>query len=112
MTEMQTRFLMPKAGTRLSGTYLARLERVTATKSKFNDKAQMALEFRTEKDTPFTLYLTVSSRKSVQTFLDAGVLRKVGEEEVELVPKIEQPWVRVTLDEGKLREIIKVHKEI
>lgn len=102
MNDNIARFKMPVDGAKLSGRTIAKVTKYEAATSRVGGDPQIAFEFTTRRQTRFTLWMTISSHKAVTTFLNAGILRLIGEQEVEVLPLSLQKEIGVELKDGKL----------
>lgn len=63
---------------------------------------QIQFDLTTDRGTRFNLWMNLDSGKAVNTFMEAGILRVIGEDEFEVVPIGMQPHLKITLKNGKL----------
>lgn len=99
-----TAYKIPSKPSVLTGRTIAKVIAVKETKSPRYGEPQLQFDFLTEKDTRFSLWCNVTSRRSVETFLDAGILRRIGDDEFEVTPIASQPRLAITLKDGKLEK--------
>lgn len=101
-------FKMPTQVSNLTGTTLATVVHWKECASKMSGDPQLEFTFKTEKGNTFSLWMTITSARAVNTFLDAGILKKTGEDEFDVVPLAQQPRLKVTLKSGKLEKFERV----
>lgn len=101
-------FKMPTEPSKLTGTTRARVTKWKETVSRIDGKPQIQFDFQTDAGNSFSLFMTVTSQKAVETFLDAGILKVVSDDEYDVVPLAQQPKLKVTLENGKLKKFDKI----
>jgi hypothetical protein len=95
-------FKMPVTPSKLTGKTRARCVGWKETVSKMDGQPQVQFMFVTERGNTFNLYMNINSLKAVDTFLNAGILHQLSEGEFDIVGLHSQPFLWVTLKEGKL----------
>lgn len=93
-------YKLPSQPSTLTGTTRARVTAFKEVSSKYGP--QIEFEFTTDRGTRFRAWMTITSMKQVQNFLEAGILRTIADDEFEVVPIGIQPHLSVTLDKGKV----------
>ena len=101
-------YKMPVSPSKLTGKTRAKVVGWSEAVSKFDNQPQIQFEFETERATRFILWINITSAKSVEIFIKAGILKQLSVEEFEIVETQNQPFLWVTLQEGKLIEFTKI----
>lgn len=104
MSENPVTYKMPGVAKKMSGTALCHVVSYSAVKSKFNDEPQIEFNWASKKPgSAFKTWLSIARKKSVEQYLEAGIIEMVGMGEWRVIPLDRQPWVWVTLQDSKLK---------
>lgn len=95
-------YKLPSTPSTLTGKTRASVTAYKEVSSKYGP--QIEFEFTTEKGTRFRAWMTITSLNQVLKFLEAGILRKIAEDEFEPVPIGLQPKLTVTLNKGRVEK--------
>lgn len=93
-------YKLPDQPSKLTGKTRGRVTSFKEVSSKFGP--QIEFGFTTDRGNSFRAWMSITSAKQVQTFLEAGILRLVADDEFEPTPIGLQPHLTITLDKGKV----------
>lgn len=100
----------PAEKRKMTGTARCKVQSFAAVNSKFGPQ----IEFQWSSEKPgssFKTWLSIDKKKSVDQYMEVGVVEPVGMDGWRVVSLDRQPWVWVTLQDGKLKALVRVGPE-